>query len=80
MINTAKNKMDAITAATQSSHETRTYPWKRNNVSAVVVADGTSTVKLELNAGKAKLATHTFAVSITNSAGILSGTVHLQVY
>jgi len=44
----AGNKVDAITGATQSSHGVRTCSWNGTNVSGVVVADGTYTVKMEL--------------------------------
>jgi len=44
----AGNKVDAITGATQSSHGVRTCSWNGTNVSGVVVADGTYTLKMEL--------------------------------
>ena len=44
----AGNKVDAVTGATQASHGVRTCSWNGTNVSGVVVADGTYTLKMEL--------------------------------
>lgn len=70
--NSAKNKVDAVTAATQSSHATRTCTWKGTNVSAVTVPDGTYTVKLELNDGNARVATYTFIKGTSPTTGTVS--------
>ena len=56
------NSIDAITGATQTSHGTRTCTWNGTDVSKVLVADGTYTVKMEMtesNSGT-KLGTFTF--------------------
>jgi len=70
--NSSKNKVDAVTAATQSSHATRTCTWKGTNVSAVTVPDGTYTVKLELNDGNARVATYTFIKGTSTATGTVS--------
>ncbi|MDD4970272.1 MAG: DUF2271 domain-containing protein [Paludibacter sp.] len=56
------NTVDAITGATQSSHAVRTCTWNGTNVSGVVVADGTYTLKMELTDKNAtgNLGTFTF--------------------
>jgi len=46
--NSAQNKVDATTGATQTSHGTRTSTWNGKSVSEVVVPDGTYSVKMEL--------------------------------
>ena len=59
--NSAQNKVDAITGATQSSHATRTSSWNGKNVSEVVVPDGTYSVKMELTDKNAQGNVGTFA-------------------
>ena len=61
--NSSKDKTDATTGATLSSHATRTATWNGTNVAKTVVADGNYIVKLEMteNEGTGKLATYTFA-------------------
>ena len=58
----AGNKVDAITAATQTTHGVRSSSWNGTNVSGVVVADGTYTVKMELTDknGTGNVGTFTF--------------------
>jgi len=70
--NSAKNKVDAVTAATQSSHATRTCTWKGTNVSAATVPDGTYTVKMEMNDGNAKVATYTFIKGSATTTGTVT--------
>ena len=59
--NSAQNKVDAITGATQTSHGTRTSSWNGKNVSEVVVPDGTYSVKMELTDKNAQGNVGTFA-------------------
>ena len=61
------NKVDAVTGATQSSHGVRTCSWNGTNVSGVVVADGTYTLKMELTDknGTGNLGTFTFVKGTT---------------
>jgi len=43
-----KNKVDAITGSTQTSHGTRTCSWNGKDVNGVDAPDGTYTLKMEL--------------------------------
>jgi len=60
--NTSKDKTDATTGATLSSHTTRTATWNGTNVSKTVVADGNYIVKLEMteNESTGKFTSYTF--------------------
>lgn len=87
--NSAKNKVglvstgvDATTGATLKSYGSRTCKWDGTNVSSVVQADGTYTIKFELvdteggvavGATGHKVATYTFVKGPANSSGTLSG-------
>ena len=42
------NRVDAITGATRSSHDTRTCTWNGTNISGEQLQDGTYTINLEL--------------------------------
>lgn len=65
--NTSKDKTDATTGATLSSHATRTATWNGTNVSKTVVADGDYIVKLEMteNEGTGKFTSYTFTKGTT---------------
>ena len=68
----AKNKVDATTGATLNSHASRTATWNGTNVSKVVVADGTYTIKMELaDGGSSKVATYTIVKGTTTANGTL---------
>jgi hypothetical protein len=82
--NSAKDKTDAISGATLSSHAQRIATWNGTNKSGVQQVDGNYTVKLEMteNEGTGKLASYTFAkgpteVTLTpaNVAGFSSITI-----
>jgi hypothetical protein len=74
--NSAKNKVDAITGATLSSNGIRTATWNGTDVSKVVVADGTYTLKMEYcDGGSSKVASYTFTKGTTVSTAVLSGSL-----
>jgi hypothetical protein len=54
------NVVDALTGSTKTSHATRTCTWNGTDVSKVLVADGTYTVKMQICDGSTSNATFTF--------------------